>query len=47
MQNFDSGPYAMVVVPTRELAEQIEAEWTKITRGLGLMAFVAVGGYQF
>jgi ATP-dependent RNA helicase DDX23/PRP28 len=47
MDLFDNGPYAMVVVPTRELAEQIEAEWEKVTKGLGLRAFVAVGGHQF
>lgn len=36
-----------MVVPTRELAEQIYEEFKKITRGLSLKAFVAVGGYQF
>jgi ATP-dependent RNA helicase DDX23/PRP28 len=47
MESFESGPYAMVVVPTRELAEQIYTEFVKVTRGMGLRAFVAVGGYQF
>lgn len=47
MESFEKGPYALIVVPTRELAEQIHAEFARITRGLGLRAFVAVGGYQF
>jgi ATP-dependent RNA helicase DDX23/PRP28 len=47
MSNFDNGPYTMVLVPTRELAEQIDEEFKKFTKNLGLTSFVAVGGKQF
>jgi ATP-dependent RNA helicase DDX23/PRP28 len=47
MANFDEGPYALVLAPTRELAEQIEEEFRRFTKGLGLSSFVGVGGRQF
>ena len=36
--------YALVVVPTRELATQVEEEFTSMTRGLGLQSGVFIGG---
>ena len=47
MANFDQGPYALVLVPSRELAEQIQQEFIKFTRDTSLTSFVAVGGRQF
>jgi ATP-dependent RNA helicase DDX23/PRP28 len=47
MNNFDHGPYALILVPSRELAEQIDEEFQKFTKGLNLTTFVAVGGRQF
>ena len=47
MSNFDNGPYALILVPTRELAEQVEQEFQRIAKGLGLTSFVGVGGHQF
>ena len=37
-------PYALVVVPTRELALQVEEEFKSMTRGLGLFSAVFIGG---
>lgn len=44
--NSDRGPYAIVLVPSRELAEQIEEEFIKISKSLNITAFTAVGGRQ-
>ncbi|RLD48539.1 MAG: ATP-dependent helicase [Bacteroidetes bacterium] len=37
-------PYALVVVPTRELALQVEEEFRSMTRGLGLYSACFIGG---
>ena len=36
--------YALVVVPTRELATQVEEEFTSMTKGLGMQSAVFIGG---
>lgn len=38
------GPYALILAPTRELAQQIEAEAQKLSRRLGLRVVSLVGG---
>jgi ATP-dependent RNA helicase DDX23/PRP28 len=38
------GPYALVLAPTRELAQQIESETTKFCTPLGFKCFSIVGG---
>ena len=37
-------PYALVVVPTRELALQVEEEFRSMTRGMGLYSTCFIGG---
>ena len=37
-------PYALVVVPTRELATQVEEEFRSMTKGLGLYSACFIGG---
>lgn len=37
-------PYALVVVPTRELALQVEEEFRSMTRGMGLYSACFIGG---
>ncbi len=37
-------PYALIVVPTRELALQVEEEFKSMTRGLGLYSACFIGG---
>ena len=37
-------PYALVVVPTRELALQVEEEFRSMTKGLGLYSACFIGG---
>jgi ATP-dependent RNA helicase RhlE len=37
-------PYALVVVPTRELALQVEEEFRSMTKGLGLFSACFIGG---
>lgn len=37
-------PYALVVVPTRELALQVEEEFKSMTKGLGLFSACFIGG---
>ncbi len=39
-----SASYALVVVPTRELANQVEEEFKSMTRGLGLYSACFIGG---
>jgi len=36
--------YALVVVPTRELATQVEEEFSSMTKGLGMQSTVFIGG---
>lgn len=40
------GPYALIMLPTRELAIQVEKEFQNLTVGLGIRSFVIVGGKQ-
>lgn len=42
--NRRSKSYALVVVPTRELATQVEDEFRSMTKGLGLQSSVFIGG---
>ena len=44
--NSSEGPYVLIMVPSRELAEQIETEFNKISNGLGVNCVVLVGGKQ-
>ena len=37
-------PYALIIVPTRELATQIEDEFRSMTKGLGLFSACFIGG---
>ncbi|MCP4311555.1 MAG: DEAD/DEAH box helicase [Bacteroidetes bacterium] len=37
-------PYALIVVPTRELALQVEEEFKSMAKGLGLFSAVFIGG---
>lgn len=41
----DDGPYAVILAPTRELAQQIELEATKFARPLGFNVVSIVGGH--
>ncbi|KAF1995156.1 DEAD-domain-containing protein [Amniculicola lignicola CBS 123094] len=43
--NKNSGPYALVLAPTRELAQQIEAEARKFAAPLGFNTAVITGGH--
>ncbi|KAF7284881.1 hypothetical protein GWI33_021455 [Rhynchophorus ferrugineus] len=40
----DQGPYAIILAPTRELAQQIEEESVKFGQPLGIRTVVVVGG---
>ncbi|KAH7402147.1 P-loop containing nucleoside triphosphate hydrolase protein [Phaeosphaeria sp. MPI-PUGE-AT-0046c] len=44
--NRADGPYAIVLAPTRELAQQIEAETRKFAQPLGFNTAVIVGGHS-
>ena len=41
----NDGPYALILAPTRELAQQIETEATKFARPLGFKCVSIVGGH--
>lgn len=43
-ENIDQGPYAIILAPTRELAQQIEEETKKFGTPLGIRTVVVVGG---
>lgn len=43
-ENRYRGPYALVLAPTRELAQQIESETNKFTKLLGYKCVSIVGG---
>lgn len=44
MEDADQGPYAIILAPTRELAQQIEEETLKFATPLGIRTVVVVGG---
>lgn len=44
MEDVDQGPYAIILAPTRELAQQIEEETLKFATPLGIRTVVVVGG---
>ena len=44
--NYDLGPYGLIIVPTRELALQIEQEAKKFLDPLGLSCVSIVGGHS-
>lgn len=44
MEDLDQGPYAIILAPTRELAQQIEEETNKFGIPLGITSVVVVGG---
>lgn len=43
--NAADGPYALILAPTRELAQQIEAETLKFARPLNIICVSIVGGH--
>lgn len=43
-EDVDQGPYAIIMAPTRELAQQIEEETIKFGQPLGIRTVVVVGG---
>lgn len=43
-EDADQGPYAIIMAPTRELAQQIEEETVKFGGPLGIRTVVVVGG---
>lgn len=43
-EDADQGPYAIILAPTRELAQQIEEETMKFGQPLGIRTVVVVGG---
>ena len=40
----DEGPYAIILAPTRELAQQIEEETHKFAKPLGIRTVSIIGG---
>lgn len=44
MEDIDQGPYAIILAPTRELAQQIEEECIKFGKPLGLKMVSVIGG---
>lgn len=44
LEDADQGPYAIILAPTRELAQQIEEETSKFGEPLGIRTVVVVGG---
>lgn len=45
-EDADQGPYAIILAPTRELAQQIEEETVKFGQPLGIRTVVVVGGMR-
>lgn len=44
MEDADQGPYAIILAPTRELAQQIEEESIKFGKNLGIRVVSIIGG---
>ncbi|XP_013064804.2 probable ATP-dependent RNA helicase DDX23 isoform X2 [Biomphalaria glabrata] len=44
MEDADQGPYAIILAPTRELAQQIEEESIKFGKNLGIRTVSIIGG---
>lgn len=44
MEDADKGPYAIILAPTRELAQQIEEETIKFGKELGIRTVAVIGG---
>ncbi|RKO92520.1 P-loop containing nucleoside triphosphate hydrolase protein [Blyttiomyces helicus] len=44
-ENQNQGPYALILAPTRELAQQIEQETAKFATGMGFKCVSIVGGH--
>ncbi|KAK3797894.1 hypothetical protein RRG08_007992 [Elysia crispata] len=44
MEDADQGPYAIILAPTRELAQQIEEETIKFGKDLGIRVVSIIGG---
>jgi len=44
MEDADQGPYALILAPTRELAQQIEEEAVKFGKPLGVKVVSVIGG---
>ena len=40
----DKGPYAIIMAPTRELAQQIEEETLKFGKPIGIRTVAVIGG---
>lgn len=40
----DKGPYAIILAPTRELAQQIEEETIKFGKAIGIRTVAVIGG---
>lgn len=43
-EGFETGPYAIIMAPTRELAQQIEDETNKFGDQLGVRTVSVIGG---
>lgn len=44
LEDADKGPYAIILAPTRELAQQIEEETIKFGKELGVRTVSIIGG---
>merc|ERR1719189_755428 len=44
LEDADKGPYAVILAPTRELAQQIEEEVVKFGKDLGIRTVAVIGG---
>ncbi|KAL5007764.1 hypothetical protein ScPMuIL_016570 [Solemya velum] len=44
IEDADQGPYAIILAPTRELAQQIEEETVKFGKSLGIRTVAVIGG---
>ena len=40
----DKGPYAIILAPSRELAQQIEEETNKFGKSIGIKTVAVIGG---